>query len=353
MYNSLYKFALSIAFTFLSFIINAQYQANIKVEPLLKTDTTSIGQKINFQDFAEDEITILKITIPPGESTGWHKHIIPVFALIHNGTLTVELESGKKLVFTKNTSFSEVFNLFHNGTNTGTEDVVLTAIYLGEKGKALSVKKEWKKPNPFGLNILQDTADYMREIHMNPELKLVDLTSEIQGVQLDLRYATVNNFTGNRIYTMPKAYLRAPAARALKKVQDSLAYFGLALKIFDAYRPYSASLVFAELISDTSYVASPRKGSRHNRGCAVDVSLVNKRTGKELAMPTGFDDFSEKAGHSYMKLPRNVIKNRELLSGIMKHFGFYSISSEWWHYDFQGWQNIKLMDLSFEELSGI
>jgi len=120
-------------------VVHAQYNNEIKVEPLLKTDTTSIGQKIIYPDFQSDEVTIAKVTIPPGKSTGWHKHTIPVFAYVLKGNLTVELENKQQKQFPQNTTFSEVIDVYHNGVNNGKEDVVLIAFYLGEKGKPLSI----------------------------------------------------------------------------------------------------------------------------------------------------------------------------------------------------------------------
>jgi quercetin dioxygenase-like cupin family protein len=120
----------------------SQYNRGIIIEPILKTDTTAIGRKIIYPDFRKDEITILKITVPPGESTGWHKHMIPVFAYILKGSLTVELEGNKTILLPENSSFSEVFDTYHNGINEGTENVVLIAFYMGEKGKSLSVRKD-------------------------------------------------------------------------------------------------------------------------------------------------------------------------------------------------------------------
>ncbi len=117
-----------------------QYNKGAIVETLLKTDTTSIGQRIHYPQFANSEVTIAKITIEPGESTGWHRHNIPVFAYILQGVLTVEIENHKVKEFTAGTTFSEVINTLHNGTNKGFENVVLLAFYLGEKGKPLSGK---------------------------------------------------------------------------------------------------------------------------------------------------------------------------------------------------------------------
>ena len=116
----------------------SQYNKGVVLEPLLKTDTTSIGQKIVYPHFENDEVSIVKVTIPPGKSTGWHKHVFPVFAYVLQGTLTVEVENRKTLRFTAGSSLSEVINILHNGINNGKEDVVLIAFFMGEKGNPLS-----------------------------------------------------------------------------------------------------------------------------------------------------------------------------------------------------------------------
>jgi quercetin dioxygenase-like cupin family protein len=120
--------------------VQAQYNGDLKIENILKTDTTSIGQKISYPSSAQDEVTMLKITIPPGKTTGWHKHDIPVFAYVLKGTLTVEFENRKTLKFAENTSFAEVIDTVHRGINREQGDLVLLAIYLGIKGKPLSIK---------------------------------------------------------------------------------------------------------------------------------------------------------------------------------------------------------------------
>ena len=118
---------------------NAQYNQGVVLKPLLKTDTTSIGQKIVYPDFASDEVSIVKVIIPPGKSTGWHKHVFPVFAYVIQGTLTIEVENHKTMQFQAGTSFPEVINTLHNGINNGKEDIILIAFFMGEKGKPLSV----------------------------------------------------------------------------------------------------------------------------------------------------------------------------------------------------------------------
>ena len=112
-------------------------------------------------------------------------------------------------------------------------------------------------------------------------------------------------------------------------------------------------MLFWDIIHDTAYVASPVTGSRHNRGCAVDVTLVELKTGKELVMPTPFDDFSARASATYQQIPDDAKQNRQLLINTMLKYGFTVYPSEWWHFDFKGWKDFELMDLSFEELDSI
>jgi zinc D-Ala-D-Ala dipeptidase len=205
--------------------------------------------------------------------------------------------------------------------------------------------------NPYGLNIIHCSDDYRAAIAANPDMELIDLEAIIPGVVTDIKYATPDNFTGEVIYTEPKAWLRRPAALALQRLQDSLAHHNLGLKIWDAYRPYSASVKFFEVYPDTNFVANPRYGSRHNRGCAVDVTLVDLTNREEVLMPTAFDEFTERAHPEYLQLPQLAIENRTFLFGIMKHYGFTHYPTEWWHFDFNGWKNFPLMDLGFELLT--
>ncbi|MCK9641608.1 MAG: cupin domain-containing protein [Prolixibacteraceae bacterium] len=137
-----YIFLVFLLICCLSWQSNAQYNNDLIIEPILKTDTTSLGQKINYPNTTNSEVTMLKITIPPGKTTGWHKHDNPVFAYVLKGTLSVELEDNKVLKFAENSSFSEVIHTAHRGINKEGSDLVLIAIYLGEKGKPLSLKKE-------------------------------------------------------------------------------------------------------------------------------------------------------------------------------------------------------------------
>jgi len=200
------------------------------------------------------------------------------------------------------------------------------------------------------LTVIRDTAIYNAQIKESYTNQLVEIIDIVPSINLDIRYATANNFTGEIVYNSPKAFARQPVAEALAIVQKVLNKHGLGLVIFDAYRPYSATVKFYEIYKDTTFVASPWKGSRHNRGAAVDVSLINLETGEELQMPTPFDDFTEVAHPEYNNLPDNVLKNREILINVMQNHGFRVYSSEWWHFDFIGWEAYDLMDIPFEEL---
>jgi D-alanyl-D-alanine dipeptidase len=206
-----------------------------------------------------------------------------------------------------------------------------------------------KRENPYGLKIVSGMSAYHQLVKENPSQSLVDLERAINGIKLDIRYATTNNFTGQVIYPSPKAYLRLPAAEALAGIQQELKSIGLGLKIYDAYRPYAVTLKFFEVYPDTTFVASPLTGSKHNRGCAVDLTLIDLASGAEKEMPSTFDDFTEKASHSYRNASPAAIANRQLLREIMTKYGFLPYESEWWHYDFKDWKNYPIMDLSFNE----
>jgi D-alanyl-D-alanine dipeptidase len=205
--------------------------------------------------------------------------------------------------------------------------------------------------NPYGLPITGTMKEYKASCLKDKNNELVDLGQVIPGILLDIRYATSNNFTQKPVYTMAKAYLRLPAASALAKAQELLKAYGYGLKVYDAYRPYAATLAFWEVVKDTLYVASPQKGSRHNRGCAVDVTVIDLATGAEVEMPTAYDDFTPKAGVDYIPKEMEPLKNRQMLIDAMQMNGFTVLPSEWWHYDFTGWQRFGLLDIPFEELA--
>ena len=204
--------------------------------------------------------------------------------------------------------------------------------------------------NPYNLPIANTMEIYLQQVKENPDTELMDLEEVIPGIAMHIAYATEENFTGVRIYTSAKAFLCRPVAMALAAAQDSLNKTGLGFKILDAYRPYAATLYFFQVYPDTTFVASPRSGSIHNRGAAVDLTLIRLDTGEELEMPTLFDSFSDTASHAFTDLPDSLLENRALLRGIMEAYGFHTYEPEWWHYNYTNARSYPLRDISFEDL---
>jgi len=167
----------------------------------------------------------------------------------------------------------------------------------------------------------------------------------------EVRYATTYNFTGHLLYPFPAVYLHRDTAAALQKVQEELASQGLGLKVFDGYRPISVQARMWAIVPDERYVSDPLKSKgKHTRGTAVDVTLVD-HLGNELPMPTGYDDFSEKAHRDSGKWSLEQRTNSLKLEAVMKKHGFEPFPFEWWHYDLRGWENYPPLDISFEELA--
>jgi len=185
------------------------------------------------------------------------------------------------------------------------------------------------------------------------EDQMVELKELIPHLRYDLKYASKQNFTGKRVY--PKdtesTYLVREAAQSLKNIAKELETKNLGLLIWDAYRPYKATVKFWRMIHDERYVANPAKGSGHNRGIAVDLTLYEISTGELLEMPTGFDNFSDTAHHDFMMLAEKKIMNRQLLKNTMEKHGFKSLETEWWHYAWPNDRNYPIMNISFKRLN--
>lgn len=181
-------------------------------------------------------------------------------------------------------------------------------------------------------------------IYAQSDTLLVYLYDIDSTIATDVRYATENNFMREILYPSSKVFLRKIVAERLKEINTYLKKnHNLRLKIYDGYRPLSVQKKMWKRLPDDRYVANPSKGSRHNRGAAVDLTLIDEN-GNELDMGTGYDDFSNKAHWSYKKFPPEVLKNRNLLKEVMTKFGFETITSEWWHYDFKGWSKFSILD---------
>lgn len=181
--------------------------------------------------------------------------------------------------------------------------------------------------------------------------RMIEIKTLVPNVIYDLRYATENNFTHTKLYKSGKqTFLRLPVAHALQKVQNDLNQRGYGLKIFDAYRPYSVTKKMWDLIHDSRYVADPSNGSGHNRGLAVDLTIISLNNGRELNMGTGFDNFTDSAHQSFKNLPEDVLANRKLLKETMEQYGFKALETEWWHYSWPNDRNYEVLDIDFEKL---
>lgn len=180
--------------------------------------------------------------------------------------------------------------------------------------------------------------------------KMQDVTILAPGIKVDLRYATANNFTKRVIYPKTaRCYLRLKVAERLAAVQKSLEQKELGLKVYDCYRPRPVQAKLWALVPDERYVANPKNGSRHNRGAAIDLTLVDKN-GVELAMPTPYDDFTSRAHRSYQDLPAEALKNRAILEAAMVAQGFLPLPTEWWHFDDPDSKQYPMSEISFDAL---
>ncbi|MEP7350439.1 MAG: M15 family metallopeptidase [Sphingorhabdus sp.] len=183
--------------------------------------------------------------------------------------------------------------------------------------------------------------------------RLVELVKLDPTIKIDIRYATANNFTGRILYSEARAFLTVAAAQAVVRASKAAQAEGYGLTIFDAYRPWRVTKQLWDATPrgpKKNYVANPKRGSKHNRGCAVDLTLHDLRTGALVEMPTEFDDFSEKAHRDYMGASAVAIANRARLQRYLEAEGFVGLSNEWWHFDFTGWQDYPVMDVPFGNL---
>lgn len=209
--------------------------------------------------------------------------------------------------------------------------------------------------NQYGLAVIKDPQIYKNSLAGDSLKRMTELKSMIPGLVYELRYASRNNFMHIRMYPSRtrNTFMRLQAAKAMARAQDILNAQGYGLKVWDAYRPYSVTEKFWEMVKDERYVANPAKGSGHNRGIAVDLTIIELATGKEVDMGTGFDNFTDTAHHTFTQLSPLVLQNRKLLKETMEACGFIAFESEWWHYSLPNPANYELLDLSFAELKAL
>ncbi len=182
--------------------------------------------------------------------------------------------------------------------------------------------------------------------------ELVELIKLDPTIRLDIRYATSNNFLGTPLYEEPRAFLQRPAAEAVVRVHRALAARGYGLLIHDAYRPWYITKIFWDATPPDKhqYVADPAHGSRHNRGCAVDLTLFDRASGRAVEMPSGYDEMSERAHPDYTGGTSEQKKNRELLRSAMEAEGFTVYEFEWWHFDYRDWHSYAVENVRFADI---
>jgi len=181
---------------------------------------------------------------------------------------------------------------------------------------------------------------------------LVELATLDPTIKLDIRYATTRNFLGTPLYSQARAFMQRPAALALARVQKSLAAEGYGLLVHDAYRPWYVTKIFwdATPVDKHEFVADPATGSRHNRGCAVDLTLYTLANGRPVEMPSLYDEMSERAYPNYAGGPQEPRRLRELLRRHMEAEGFSVFQYEWWHFDYRDWKSYALQNARFEDI---
>lgn len=181
---------------------------------------------------------------------------------------------------------------------------------------------------------------------------LVELIKLDPTIKLDIRYATSNNFVGKPVYKQARAFLQRPAAEALVRINQGLHKKGYGLLVFDGYRPWAVTKIFWDITppDKKQFVANPSQGSRHNRGCAVDLSLYDLKTGKEIEMPGAYDEMTERSYPNYKGGTEQQRKMRDLLRAAMEADGFKVFDVEWWHFDYKDWREYPILNISFDQI---
>ncbi|MGZ5246820.1 MAG: M15 family metallopeptidase [Flavitalea sp.] len=216
----------------------------------------------------------------------------------------------------------------------------------------ISNAQQQGKGNKYGLVVMSTKKEYHEKITLDKDHMMIELKSVVPSIVYELRYADTSNFMHRRMYpsNTDRTFLRALPAKALISVAEELKQIGLGIKVWDAYRPYSVTEDFWELVKDERYAANPAKGSGHNRGLAIDLTLYNLSDQKELDMGTAFDDFSEKAHADNTNHSEEILRNRKNLKDAMLNAGFKQLPTEWWHFYWPNDRGYDLLDIPFKKL---
>jgi zinc D-Ala-D-Ala dipeptidase len=182
--------------------------------------------------------------------------------------------------------------------------------------------------------------------------ELVDLAALDPTIRLDIKYATRDNFLSTPVYTQARALLQQPAAEAAVRAHRRLRKQGYGLVVHDAYRPWFVTWIFWEATpaDKREFVADPARGSRHNRGCAIDVTLYELNSGRVIEMPSLYDEMTARAYPAYSGGPAEARRLRDLLRSVMEAEGFTVYESEWWHFDYKDWRQYRIANVPFEQI---
>lgn len=202
--------------------------------------------------------------------------------------------------------------------------------------------------NPYGLPLITTLEEFRTSVALDSNKRMVNIADYVPKVILDIKYASKENVFYTQLYPRAIALTRLPLAKALAKAQQEFNEMGLGLKIYDGYRPYSVTVQMFDILPDTVYMGLPWQGSKHNRGIALDLTLIDLKTGNELKMPTPFDALVYASHPEFMKLSENIISNREILKSVLKKHGFTVDPVEWWHFNFKEASAYELLDIPIE-----
>ncbi len=303
-----------------------------QMQVLLETQQTIAGEPLAYPQSGQAKVTAAIITIPPGKSTGWHRHKVPLIGYLVSGELEMEYANGKRVILKQGEAIMEAMSVPHIGANTGSQPAQIFVAFIGTDNIDFTEITEAPATPP-------TSAD------ATAASDLVDLATFDQRLKFDIRYASTDNFMGKILYPVARALLQRPAASALARAHDRLRAAGYGLMIFDAFRPWQITReMWDQHPKHRAYLSDPLKGSRHNRGYAVDVTLYDLNTGKEVPMPSAYDEFTERAHPDYTGGTAEQRQARDLLISAMQAEGFKVYQNEWWHFDFQGWEAYPVLN---------
>ena len=303
-----------------------------KSQILLETDKTIADETLQYPQSGQAKVTAVIINVPPGTSTGWHQHKVPLVAYLLNGELEMEYANGKRVQFKTGQALMEAMAVAHIGSNLGTTPAQIFVAFLGDS------KTEFTQ-------LVNSPTTPPATPNASATVDLVDLAKLDSRITVDMRYATSNNFMSKPLYTSAQPMLQRPAAEALKRAHDRLRVAGYGLVVLDAYRPWQVTReMWDKQPQHRAYLSDPLQGSRHNRGCAADVTLTDLATGKEVNMPSAYDEFTERAHPDYKGGSVEQRKARDLLRSAMEAEGYQVYQNEWWHFDYQGWENYPILN---------